>query len=84
MARGVTSEWEDIQVKMGNWTAKEYVPTSEDVFETQQETVQQYDNWKDMNNKQLDEAVEDDLDLEDDDYMKEYQAKRLAQLKEKS
>ena len=27
--------------------------------------------------------MEDDLDLEDDDYMKEYQAKRMAELKEK-
>jgi hypothetical protein len=28
--------------------------------------------------------IEDDLDLEDDDYMTEYRAKRLAELKEKS
>jgi hypothetical protein len=39
MARGVTTEWEDIQVKHGNWKAKDYVPTSEDVFEEQQENV---------------------------------------------
>ena len=35
MARGVTTEWEDIHVKKGNWKAREYVPTSEDVFYTQ-------------------------------------------------
>lgn len=84
MARGVTSQWEDIQVKMGNWTAKDYVPTSEDVFENQQEQVEKYDHWKDLNSKQLNEEVEDDLDLEDDDYMKEYQAKRLAEIKMKN
>ena len=84
MARGVTTEWEDIHVKKGNWKAKDYVPTSEDVFWNQQENVEQYDNWKDLNAKQLNEAVEDDLDLEDDDFMKEYQASRLAELKTKS
>ena len=37
-----------------------------------------------MNHKQLEEAVEDDLDLEDDDYMDEYRAKRLAEMKAKA
>jgi hypothetical protein len=37
-----------------------------------------------MNSKQLEEAVEDDWDLEDDDLMKEYRAKRLAELKQKA
>jgi len=78
MARGVTTEWEDIHVAKGNWKAREYVPTSEDVFQTQQEQVEKYDNWKGLNQKQLDEAVEDDLDLEDDEFMKEYQQSRIA------
>ena len=37
-----------------------------------------------MNSKQLEEAVEDDLDLEDDDFMTEYREMRLRELKEKS
>ena len=84
MARGVTTEWEDIQVKRGNWKPREHVPTSEEIFQTQQEVVEGYDNWKHMNAKQLDEAIEDDFDLEDDDYMKEYREKRMAELKEKA
>jgi len=48
----------------------------------QQEAVEEYDQWKGATKKQLDEMVEDDLDLEDDDYMKEYQAARLAEMKE--
>ena len=72
MARGVTSEWEDIHVSKGNWKAREYVATSEDIFQTQQVTVENYDNWKDLNKEKLDELVEDDLDLEDDEFMKEY------------
>ena len=55
MARGVTTEWEDIQVKRGNWKAREYVPTSEDIFLTQQEGVEAYDNFKDLNAKQIEE-----------------------------
>jgi hypothetical protein len=51
MARGVTTEWEDIHVKKGNWKAREYVPTSEDIFWNQQENVEKYDNWKDLNAK---------------------------------
>lgn len=69
MARGVTSEWEDIHVAKGNWKAREHVATSEELFQHQQEGVEAYDNWKDLNAKQLEEAVEDDLDLEDDDFM---------------
>ena len=37
-----------------------------------------------MSKKQIDEAIEDDLDLEDDDFMKEYQSKRIAEMKEAS
>ena len=69
MARGVTTEWEDIQVAKGNWKAREYVPTSEDIFQNQQEAVEGYDNWKELNSKQIEEMIEDDLDLEDDDFM---------------
>ena len=72
MATGVTTEWEDIQVKKGNWKAKEHVPTGEELFEHQQETVENYDNFKGMSKKQVDDMIDDDLDLEDDDYLKEY------------
>lgn len=84
MARGVTTEWEDIMVKKGIWKPTQHVPTSEEIFQTQQEQVEKYDNWKEMNIKQIDDAIEDDLDLEDDEYMKAYRDKRLAELKEKA
>ena len=32
MARGVTTEWEDMQVKMGNWKAVEKEPDRDAVF----------------------------------------------------
>lgn len=80
MARGVTTEWEDIHVAKGNWKAREHVPTSEDIFDAQQETVQGYDNWKLLNTKQIDEMVEDDFDLEDDDMLKAYREQRMAEM----
>jgi molecular chaperone DnaK (HSP70) len=84
MARGVTTEWEDIHVARGNWKAREHVATSEEIFQTQQEQVENYDQWKGLNKQQLDEMVEDDLDLEDDDFMKQYQAQRLNEMKEQA
>ena len=35
-----------------------------------------------MNNQQLEEMAEDDLDFDEDDFMKEYRAKRMAQMQE--
>ena len=49
MARGVTTEWEDIHVAKGNWKALDHVPTSDEIFDNQQEQVEKYDNWKDLN-----------------------------------
>lgn len=42
MATGVTTEWEDIQVKMGNWKARDPVPTSEDIY---QHNLEQGENY---------------------------------------
>lgn len=39
------------------------------------------DNWKNKKLTKLNEMIEDDPDLEDDEYMKEYRAKRLQELK---
>lgn len=44
MARGVTTEWEDIQVKMGGYTKIEIEATPEQVWEENVEKVQYYDN----------------------------------------
>ena len=80
MARGVTTEWEDIQVKMGGWKAVEKPPTQEEIY---QETValnELYDNKLIMNEKQLEEKAEDDLDFDEDDFMKQYREKRLQEI----
>ena len=80
MARGVTTEWEDIQVKMGGWKAVEKPPTSEEIYQESIDLNERYDKKLVMNSKQLEERAEDDLDFDEDDFMKQYREKRLQEL----
>lgn len=84
MARGVTTEWEDIQVKMGAWAPVEKPPTAGEIFQETIEMTEHYDPNLIKNERQLEEQAEDDLDFDEDDFMKEYRAKRLAQMSEES
>jgi len=43
--------------------------------------IEKFEPWKDKKLETLDQMVEDDPDLEDDEYMKQYREKRLAELK---
>ena len=71
MARGVTTEWEDMQVKQGGWTAVEKETPEEDKWMMNVERNENYDPKLLLNNKQLEEKAEDDIDFDDDDeYMK--------------
>ena len=82
MVHGVTTEWEDVQVKMGNWTKVEKPPTSEQVYQESINNLEYYDNKAIMTDKQLEEKAEDDIDFDDDDeFMKEYRATRMQEMK---
>jgi hypothetical protein len=78
MANGVTTQWEDIHVKLGNYTAREHKPDGEELFEQNMELIEDYDP---MEEKKLEELDEMDDDYEDE-FMKQYREKRLAELKE--
>ena len=84
MVRGVTTEWEDIQVKRGNWKAVDKGPTSEDIFYDTLDKTEAYDPKAFLNSEQLEERADDDADFDDSDFMKQYREKRMAQLKEES
>jgi hypothetical protein len=43
MAKGVTTEWEDLQVKMGNWLPRPRTPTAEEIFQTNLEEADMID-----------------------------------------
>lgn len=76
MARGVTTEWEDLQVKAGNWTKVEKEKDEETVWTETLEMNERYDPKLLLNNKQLEEMAEDDPDFDDDDFMKQWREKR--------
>jgi len=67
MARGVTTEWEDMQVKMGNWKAVEKPVDEETIWTENVERNEKYDPKLLLNNKQLEEKAEDDIDFDDED-----------------
>lgn len=70
MARGVTTEWEDVQVKMGNWAAVDKEPTAEEIYNETVEMNERYDPKLMLNNEQLEEMAEDDDDFDDSEFMK--------------
>ena len=51
MVHGVTTEWEDIQVKMGNYTKLEKVATGMDNLYQNIEDLEHYDPKRVMNNE---------------------------------
>jgi len=69
MARGVTTEWEDIQVKMGGWTKVDKGPTTEEIFKENVDRNEKYDYKMAMSNQQLEDKAEDDLDFDEDEFM---------------
>ena len=77
MANGVTTEWEDIHVKLGNYLPREKVPTTAELSKEKMEDAEKYDP---LNKKELEDLkeLEDDLD---DDYLKEYRKKRMEEMK---
>ena len=51
MVHGVTTEWDDIQVKMGNYKPLPKEPTNDEIFAETTEGLEVYDNKLVMNDK---------------------------------
>ena len=82
MANHVTTEWEDIHVKLGNYVPTEEKPEDNDkIQELAIETIKNYDPLKNKTLDQLNELGED-IDEEEDDYLKQYKEKRIKEMKE--
>lgn len=80
MANGITSEWEDIHVKLGNYVARPYEkPQSEYTAEA----IDKLGNYNPLEKKTMEqlEEMEDDLD---EGIFEEYRRKKLAEMEEKS
>lgn len=80
MAHGVTSEWEDIHVKLGNWEAR---PTEISQAELNKQAIEKAEQFDPLANKNLEELkeLEDDFD---DDFLEQYKKKRLEEIKSAS
>ena len=78
MARGVTTEWEDVQVKYGNYLAREKEATNEEIEQIAIEAIANYDP---LEKRTLDE-LKDLEDDEDEEVLRMYEAKRFKELKE--
>jgi len=78
MARGVTTEWEDIQVKYGNYLAREKEETNDEIEKKVIEVLENYDPLEKRNLEELKE-LEDD---EDEEVLRIYEQKRLEELKQ--
>lgn len=80
MANKVTTEWEDIHVRLGN-----YLPTqekSETMAELENITLNVIENFDPLKSKTDEQIKEMVLEDEEDEFIKEYQQKRLNELKE--
>ena len=79
MANHVTTEWEDIHVKLGNYVPTEKTTESNDKIQQMAiEEMQKYDPLENKTVEQLDELE----DEEDDEVLKRYKEKRLKEMKE--
>lgn len=77
MANGVTSEWEDIHVKLGNYNARPYEKPQSEFTAEAIEKLENYDVLAKKNLDELDE-LEDDLD---EQFLEEYKQKRIDEMK---
>lgn len=77
MANGVTSEWEDIHVRLGNYLPREKVVTT---AETSMKSMEKGETLDPMSKKDMTELkkLEDDFD---EDYLEEFRKKRMEEMK---
>lgn len=86
MANGVNTEWFDLQVKHGNYLPKEKEATLAEIQLKAQEKHEEdnkLENVLDRKNMEEINDLEDDLDF-DDEFMREYMAKRRAELEDRA
>lgn len=80
MAYNVTSQWDDIHRKLGNYSE---LPVEKEQAEYTKEAIEKLEGYDAMADKDLDE-LEDMEDDFDDDFLEQYKAKKLAELKQQS
>jgi hypothetical protein len=78
MANGVTTEWEDIHVKLGNYIAREKEPDNNQLEKIIIEKLEAYDP---LEKKTMEELIEIEDD-EDEEVLNIYKEKRMKEMQE--
>ncbi|XP_023535516.1 phosducin-like protein 3 [Cucurbita pepo subsp. pepo] len=80
---GASTQWDDIQAKLGNLPPKP-APFKPPAFTPAQDeaSVSKDKSWIDQKTEEELEDLEDDLDLDDDNFLQEYRKKRLVEIRE--
>lgn len=81
MANGVTTEWEDIHVKLGNYLPREKEKTGREIYDETVEEESKKNPYASKTDEEIKIAKEENSDLEDDEELKEYERKRMEELK---
>ncbi|KAF3537885.1 hypothetical protein F2Q69_00018798 [Brassica cretica] len=82
---GMSTQWDDIQRKLGNLPAKAPAFKPPSYTPEQDESSAPKDkSWFDKKTEDELEDLEDDKDLDDDRFLEEYRKKRLTKLREAS
>lgn len=76
MAYDVTSQWDDIHRRLGNYEPLPVVKKQSEYYGEAQDKMDDYDPFQNKDDKDLDE-LEDDLD---DDFLRAYKEQRMAEL----
>jgi hypothetical protein len=79
MAQGVSTEWEDIQVKMGNYLPREKGLTNDEIEKVAIETLEKYDPLEKKTLEELDILEESD---DEDEVIRAYKEKRMQEMKD--
>ena len=80
MANKVTTEWEDIHVKLGNYDPRMVEKPQAEYTKEGIEKIQSHDPFEDKDKDSLD-SLEDEFE---DDFLKGYMEKRMQELKQES
>ena len=79
MAYNVTSQWDDIHRRLGNYEELPVETTQAELTMEAVEKMEAYDAKKELKDEEIDE-LEDELD---DEFMREYTAKRMQEIQDK-
>jgi hypothetical protein len=79
MAQGVSTEWEDIHVKLGNYLPREKGLTNDEI---EQIAIEALENYNPIENKTLEELNELEESDDEDEVIRAYKEKRMQEMKE--